>query len=37
VHRSLEGLMLEIFHVSKSHSVRRDDRSVRGFSLVTFK
>ena len=37
VHRSLEGLMLEIFHVSKSHSVKREGRSVRGFSRVAFK
>ena len=37
VHRSLEGLMLEIFHVSKSHSVKREERSVRGFSSVAFK
>jgi hypothetical protein len=37
VHRDLEGLMLELFHVAKSHSVKRDERSVRGFSQVAFK
>jgi phage/plasmid-associated DNA primase len=37
VHRSLEGLMLEIFHITKSHDVKRNGRSVRGFSRVTFK
>jgi phage/plasmid-associated DNA primase len=37
VHHDLEGLMLELFHVSKSHSVKRDGRSVRGYSQVTFK
>jgi phage/plasmid-associated DNA primase len=37
VHRSLEGLMLELFHVSKVHDVKREGRSVRGFSQVAFK
>jgi hypothetical protein len=37
VHHDLEGLMLELFHVSKSHSVKRDGRSVRGYSQVTFE
>jgi len=37
VHHDLEGLMLELFHVSKSHSVKRDGRSVRGYSQMTFK
>jgi putative DNA primase/helicase len=37
VHRSLEGLMLELFHVGKAHDVKREGRSVRGFSRVTFK
>jgi phage/plasmid-associated DNA primase len=37
VQASLEGLMLELFHVAKSHSVKRDGRSVRGFFGVTFK
>jgi hypothetical protein len=31
IHRSLEGLMLELFRVTKSHSVERDGESVRGF------
>jgi hypothetical protein len=31
VQNSLEGLMLELFQVAKSHSVKRDDRAVRGF------
>src|SRR5262249_31932107 len=37
IHRSLEGLMLELFRVTKSHSVQRDGKSVRGFFGVTFK
>jgi phage/plasmid-associated DNA primase len=37
VHRSLEGLMLELFRVTKSHSVKRDGKSVRGFFGVTLK
>jgi putative DNA primase/helicase len=37
VHRSLEGLMLELFHVTKSHCIKRNDRSVRGFFGVRFK
>jgi hypothetical protein len=37
VHRDLEGLMLELFHVTKSHCVKRDGRSVRGFFNVAFK
>ena len=37
VHDSLEGLMLNLFRVTKSHSVKRDGRSVRGFFGVTFK
>src|SRR5262249_38816485 len=41
VHRSLEGLMLELFHVSKGHSIKRGDyierRTVRGFRGVRFK
>jgi putative DNA primase/helicase len=36
VHSSLEGLMLELFQVAKSHSVKRDGRSVRGFFGVEF-
>jgi phage/plasmid-associated DNA primase len=37
IQRSLEGLMLELFHVTKSHCIKRDDRSVRGFFGVGFK
>jgi uncharacterized protein DUF5906/bifunctional DNA primase/polymerase-like protein len=37
VHASLEGLMLELFHVTKSHSLKRDGKSVRGFFGVAFK
>jgi putative DNA primase/helicase len=37
IHRSLEGLMLELFQVTKSHSLKRDDRAVRGFFGVTLK
>ena len=37
VHGSLAGLMLELFRVTKSHSIKRDGKSVRGFFGVTFK
>ena len=37
VHGSLAGLMLELFQVTKSHSIKRDGKSVRGFFGVTFK
>jgi hypothetical protein len=37
VQRSLEGLMLELFHITKSHCIKRDGRSVRGFFGVRFK
>jgi phage/plasmid-associated DNA primase len=37
IHRSLEGLMLEFFQVTKSHSVKRDGKAVRGFFGVAFK
>jgi hypothetical protein len=37
IHRSLEGLMLELFRVTKSHSIKRDGKSVRGFFGVTLK
>lgn len=37
VYRTLEGLMLQLFHVAKSHSLKRDGRSVRGFYGVVFK
>jgi phage/plasmid-associated DNA primase len=35
VHSSLEGLMLELFQVTKSHCVKRADRQVRGFFGVS--
>jgi putative DNA primase/helicase len=37
IHRSLEGLMLELFRVTKSHSVNREGKSVRGFFGVALK
>jgi putative DNA primase/helicase len=37
VYKQLEGLMLELFHVVKSHSVKRDGGSVRGYRGVWLK
>jgi putative DNA primase/helicase len=37
VYDSLEGLMLEFFRVTKSHSIKRNGKSVRGFFGVAFK
>jgi putative DNA primase/helicase len=37
IHRSLEGLMLELFQVTKSHSVKRDGKAARGFFGVALK
>jgi hypothetical protein len=37
IHRSLEGLMLELFHVSKAHSLKRDCKAGRGFRGVGLK
>jgi len=37
VSRELEGLMLELFATSKSQSIKRDGKSVRGFRRVKFK
>jgi phage/plasmid-associated DNA primase len=37
VRSSLEALMLEHFRVTKSHSIQRDDKPVRGFFRVAFK
>jgi hypothetical protein len=37
VQHSLEGLMLELFQVTKSHCVKRDGSSVRGFFGVSLK
>jgi putative DNA primase/helicase len=36
VHNKLEGLMLELFGVTKRHDVKREDRGQRGFSGVKF-
>lgn len=36
VHNKLEGLMLELFGVTKSHDIRRNDKNQRGFSRVKF-
>ena len=37
VHETLEGLMLDLFAVSKAHSIKRDGASVRGFRGVRLK
>jgi phage/plasmid-associated DNA primase len=37
IHASLEGLMLELFRVTKSHSIKRNGKSVRGFFGVSLK
>jgi phage/plasmid-associated DNA primase len=37
VQRQLEGLMLELFGVSKCHGVERDDKPQRGFRGVKFR
>ena len=37
VYDSLEGLMLELLRVTKSHSVKRDGKSARGFFGVSLK
>ena len=37
VQRQLEGLMLELFGVSKSHGVERNERPQRGFRGVKFR
>ena len=34
VQHSLEGLMLELFQVTKSHSLTRDGKAARGFFRV---
>ena len=36
VHNKIEGLMLEMFGVTKRHDVKRDDKSQRGFNGVKF-
>jgi len=37
VQRQLEGLMLELFGVSKCHGIERDGKGQRGFRGVRFK
>jgi P4 family phage/plasmid primase-like protien len=37
VQNKLEGLMLELFGVTKRHDIKRDDKNQRGFSGVKFK
>jgi P4 family phage/plasmid primase-like protien len=37
IYRELESLMLELFGTSKSHSIKRDDKSTKGFRRVAFK
>jgi hypothetical protein len=37
IQAKLEGLMLELFGVSKSHSIKRNDKNQRGFSGVCFR
>jgi len=37
IHRELEGLMLELFGTSKANSIKRDNKSNRGFRRVKFK
>jgi hypothetical protein len=37
VHNKLEGLMLELFGVTKSHDIKRNDKNQRGFSRVRLR
>jgi phage/plasmid-associated DNA primase len=37
VHNRLEGLMLELFGVTKAHDIKRGDKGQRGFHRVQFK
>mgnify|MGYP001592190415 CR=1 FL=1 len=37
IHRELESLMLELFGTAKSNSIKRDNKSTRGFRRVAFK
>ena len=37
IHDKIEGLMLEVFGVTKSHSVSRDGKNQRGFNRVRLK
>jgi len=36
LYKELEDLMLELFQTAKSHSIKRDGKSVRGFNKVSF-
>jgi len=36
LHKELEDLMLELFQTAKSHSIKRDGKSVRGFKKISF-
>jgi P4 family phage/plasmid primase-like protien len=37
VHNKLEGLMLELFGVTKSHDIKRNEKNQRGFSRVRLR
>ena len=37
IEKEVEGLMLELFRTTKSNSIRREGKGVRGFRKVTFK
>ncbi len=37
IQKEVEELMLELFQTAKSHSIKREGKSVRGFRKVTFK
>ena len=37
IRRELEGLVLELFGKTKSHSIKRDGKSQRGFRGIAFK
>jgi hypothetical protein len=37
IQRQLEGLMLDLFGVSKNHCVDRNEKHLRGFSGVKFR
>src|SRR5262249_19280550 len=37
IQKSLPELMLELFHVTKSHDIKRENKNVRGYHGVRFK
>ena len=37
IQRQLEGLMLDLFGVSKAHGVEREEKTQRGFRGVKFR